>query len=42
MMLEGRVAMITGGARGMGRAIPLRYADEGCDSIIVDVLNKEG
>jgi 3-oxoacyl-[acyl-carrier protein] reductase len=42
MLLEGRVAMITGGARGMGRAIALKYADEGCDSIIVDVLDKEG
>lgn len=42
MLLEGKVAMITGGARGMGRAIALRYADEGCDSIIADVLDKEG
>jgi 3-oxoacyl-[acyl-carrier protein] reductase len=42
MLLEGRVAMITGGARGMGRAIALRYADEGCDSIIADVLDREG
>ena len=42
MILEGRVAMITGGARGMGRAIALRYADEGCDSVIVDMLDKEG
>jgi NAD(P)-dependent dehydrogenase (short-subunit alcohol dehydrogenase family) len=26
----------------MGRAIALRYADEGCNSVIVDVLDKEG
>lgn len=42
MVLEGKVAMITGGARGMGRAIALRYADEGCDSVIVDVLDADG
>jgi NAD(P)-dependent dehydrogenase (short-subunit alcohol dehydrogenase family) len=42
MILQDKVAVITGGARGMGRAIALRYADEGCDSVIVDVLDKEG
>ncbi|UCC16902.1 MAG: SDR family oxidoreductase [Dehalococcoidales bacterium] len=42
MILQDKVAFITGGARGMGRAIALRYADEGCNSVIVDVLDKEG
>ena len=42
MMLEGKVAFITGGARGMGRAIALKYAENGCDSIIVDVLDADG
>ncbi|UCD08212.1 MAG: SDR family oxidoreductase [Dehalococcoidales bacterium] len=42
MILQDKVAFITGGARGMGRAIAMRYADEGCDSVIVDVLDKEG
>jgi NAD(P)-dependent dehydrogenase (short-subunit alcohol dehydrogenase family) len=41
MQLENRVALITGGARGMGGAIALKFADEGCDSVIVDVLDKE-
>jgi 3-oxoacyl-[acyl-carrier protein] reductase len=42
MLLKDRVAIITGGARGMGRAIALRFAKEGCSSVIVDVRDKEG
>jgi 3-oxoacyl-[acyl-carrier protein] reductase len=42
MKLKDRVAIITGGARGMGRAIALRFAQEGCSSVIADMLDKEG
>jgi 3-oxoacyl-[acyl-carrier protein] reductase len=42
MLLKDRVAIITGGARGMGRAIALRFAKEGCSSVIADLLDEEG
>jgi 3-oxoacyl-[acyl-carrier protein] reductase len=42
MQLKDRTAIITGGARGMGRAIALRFAKEGCSSVIADMLDKEG
>ena len=40
MQLEGKVAIITGGASGMGRAVALGYADEGADIVIAD-LNQD-
>jgi NAD(P)-dependent dehydrogenase (short-subunit alcohol dehydrogenase family) len=41
MLLSNRVAIITGGAKGIGRGIALRFAAEGCD-IVVNALHIEG
>lgn len=38
--LEGKVAFITGAARGQGRAHALRMAEEGADVIAVDITGK--
>ncbi|MDP2663390.1 MAG: glucose 1-dehydrogenase [Dehalococcoidia bacterium] len=40
MKLRGKVAIVTGGASGIGRAISLELADQGADVVIVD-LNLE-
>ena len=37
MMLEGKVAFITGVARGQGRSHAVRLADEGADIIGIDI-----
>ena len=36
-MLEGEKAIITGSAQGIGKGIALKFAEEGCDILIVDL-----
>ena len=41
MKLQGKVAIVTGGARGIGAAICRRYADEGARVVVADLLEAE-
>ena len=40
-LLEGKVALITGAARGIGKAIALKFASEGADIIFTDLVIDE-
>jgi NAD(P)-dependent dehydrogenase (short-subunit alcohol dehydrogenase family) len=40
--MQGRIAVVTGGASGIGRACALRLAQEGADVVIGDVLAEGG
>lgn len=40
--LEGRTALITGGARGQGAAEAMLFAEEGASVVITDVLDSDG
>lgn len=40
--LEGKVAVVTGGGNGIGRACCLRLAEEGADVLVGDILEEHG
>lgn len=41
MKLQNKIAIVTGGARGIGRAIAARYAEEGARIVVADLLIDE-
>ena len=41
-MLDDKVAIVTGGARGIGRAIAVRYVAEGASVVVADVDEATG
>lgn len=40
-LLEGKIALITGASRGIGKAIAIRYAQEGCNIAFTDIRRDE-
>lgn len=40
-MLEGKTAIVTGGARGIGRAISVKLASDGANVVICDIAINE-
>ena len=37
LRLKDKVAIITGAARGIGKAVAMTFADEGCNAAICDI-----
>ena len=40
--LEGKIAVVTGGGNGIGRACSQRFAEEGADILVADLLDEPG
>lgn len=40
--LQGKVAIVTGGGNGIGRSCCVRFAEEGCDVVVADLLEGPG
>jgi NAD(P)-dependent dehydrogenase (short-subunit alcohol dehydrogenase family) len=40
--LEGKIAVVTGGGNGIGRACCERFAEEGADILVADILDEPG
>jgi 3-oxoacyl-[acyl-carrier protein] reductase len=40
-LLEGKIALITGASRGIGKAIALKYASEGADIAVTNIFDDE-
>jgi len=40
-LLEGKTAIVTGASRGIGKAIALKYAQEGCNVAFTDLFEDE-
>jgi NAD(P)-dependent dehydrogenase (short-subunit alcohol dehydrogenase family) len=40
--LEGKIAVVTGGGNGIGRACCQRFAEEGADIVVADLLDEPG
>ena len=41
MRLESKIAIITGAAQGLGRAIALQFAAEGADMLLADIQEQK-
>jgi 3-oxoacyl-[acyl-carrier protein] reductase len=40
-LLEGKTAVVTGASRGIGKAIALKFAEEGCNIAFTDLFADE-